>query len=137
MLTFRSAAVVAICLLFATPSVQAENWLTGWIPGKKETTSTARTSSTRSPLLGGKPLHSTTRSSAKKPGMWDRMSRGTQSFFAKTKDALTWDSKPEPRSRQARNDDSGFFSGWFDNEPRPSKTVRGFMSQKRPESQYE
>lgn len=137
MLTFRSVVATAVCCLLITSAAQAQNWLTGWIPGQKETTSTARTSSARTPLLGGKALHSTSKSSASKPGMWERMSRGTQSFFAKTKDALTWDSKPEPRSRQARNDDSGFFSGWFDNGPRPSKTVRGFMSQERPESLYE
>lgn len=137
MFILRYVIAVAVCSLLMVGPVHAEGWLTGWMPGKKETSSTSRTSSTRSPLLGGKPLHSTAKSSANKPGMWDRMTRGTQNFFSKTKDAFTWDSKPEPRSRQVKSDDPGFFSGWFDNEPRPSKTVRGFMSQKRPESQYE
>jgi hypothetical protein len=133
----RFVIVVAVCCLLGTPSVRAEGWLTSWMPGQKETTSTSRTSNTRSPLLGRKPLYSASKTAAPKPGMWDRMSRGTKNFFSRTKDALSWNDEPRSSRSSSRKDDESFFSGWFDNEPRPSKTVRGFMSQKRPESQYD
>jgi hypothetical protein len=139
--------------MFSAATLHAEGWsLTSWIPGQKDKPSTSKTSSTRTPLLDGKPLRSTSKSrAARQPSVWGRMTTGTKNFFARTKDALTWDSEPEPRSggthtswddpapRLSRKKEEGSsFWNWFGpEEPRPSKTVQGFLSQKRPEDQYQ
>ncbi len=147
----RLTLAIAVCATLTSLPARAEGWsLTSWIPGQKDETKT-RSNTTRTPLLGGKPVRSTSRMSAgSQPSMWGRMTSGTTKFFARTKNALSWSDTPEPRARggshsswddakpsrsKKSKDGPSFFSGWFDDEPRPSKTVQGFMSQKRPEAQ--
>jgi hypothetical protein len=147
-LTLRTWSIVATCLLLMTSSVRAEGWLTGWIPGaKKESSTSAKSSTTRTPLLGGKSLRSTSKTAAKQPSMWQRMTSGTRRLAANTKEALTfggdekpkgrhssWDDATPARSSRKQKDEPSFLSRWFQpDEPRPSKTVDDFLSQKRPE----
>jgi hypothetical protein len=92
--------MVAVCVLLTSPEVRAEGWLTGWIPGaKKESSASSKSGTTRTPMLGGRPLRSTSKStSASQPTMWQRMTNGTKRLASRTKDALTWgDEKPKAR----------------------------------------
>lgn len=146
MLNFRLSLLLAACLLMTGTQARAEGWLTGWLPGGDK--SEKKTS--RFGLLDGKPLRSTSRSSAaKEPSLWQRFSTGTRKFVDRTKDALTpgdgdseserpsgrhfnWDDPPRKASR--KKDEPSFWTRLFKrNEPRPSKTIQGFLSQERPE----
>jgi hypothetical protein len=129
-------------MLLLSPPVRAEGWpLTSWIPGGQKETTSKRSAATRKPLLGGKSLRSTSKtSSAKEPSMWQRMTNGTGRFASRTKDALTFggaDEKSQVREPTARiapkREEPSFWARLFNPEPRPSKTVDGFLSQKRPE----
>jgi hypothetical protein len=139
---------LALGLLLAASPACAEGWsLTSWLPGKKESTTT-RSSTMRMPMLGGKPLHSTSKSAARQPSVWQRVTTSTRKMATSTKNALTfgdekepsrgrhtsWDDQPKARISKKQKDEPSFWARLFQpDEPRPSKTVPDFLSQERPE----
>lgn len=128
----RLGSLVVIVSLVACQPLHAEGWLASWLPGKKESTTTK---TSRRPLLDGKPLRQSRSTASKDPSLWNRMTSGTRNLATKTKDALTWDdSGSKGRSTRKTKDEPSFWNKLLGrDEPHPSKTVSGFMSQERPE----
>ena len=146
----RLGLLMAVSAWLVCSTAYAEGWLASWLPGKKESAAepAAKTPSTRTPLLGGKPLrHSTRTSSENDASVWSRMGNGTRNLVGRTKERLSfqgakkedphhtnWDDKPKPRaSRKAKEEPSLWARMFQRDEPRPSKTVPDFLSQPRPE----
>lgn len=127
----RLGSMVVVVALLACQPLHAEGWLTSWLPGKKDATTTT----SRRPLLDGRPLRQSRASTGKDASVWNRMTSGTRNFAAKTKDTLSFnDSTTKARTSRKAKDEPGFWGKLFGREePHPSKTVPGFMSQPRPE----
>ena len=135
-------------MLLALESQAARAEWRDWVPfaNKGSATATKKKTTSRTPLLGGKPIRST---GADKPSMMARMGNGTRKFLGRTKDALSfgddgddepsgrhtsWDDEAAPyRIREKKEDKSSWFSWFRRDEPRPSATVQDFLSQERPE----
>ena len=126
----------------AEPAAADWNWRS-WIPFSQDRpkASKKKSTSSRIPLLDGRPLNS--KSSG--PSMMQRMGRGTKRFFGAAKDTLTFtDSKPEPRQisgqtttwrrgKDKPKEESSWFGGWFGQEKEPprAETVGEWISQDR------
>lgn len=136
---FRSSLLLVALLLLSTARPASAGW-GDWFPFTTTTT-------TREPMIDGRPLHPTYTSNSKtspQKSLWTRMSNGTQSFFRGTRDLFTGE-RPETKTPQRSNWSSHDSSsktqksgGWFGSmfqakeEPKEPGHPQDWISQDRP-----